>query len=108
MARRRNLQSVPDKPYPYLQCTAVQHVWEAVGPVPDAPRRRSSFGVSVTMRCMHCLGHRFDVFSRLTGDLLSRSYLPPDDYKQGKPTTKKQARVMWMDELDKDLMQDIG
>lgn len=93
--------------YPYVQCKALQHRWEAVGPVPNAPRRRSSFGTSVTMQCEHCTTYRFDVFSRLTGDLLSRSYQHPDEYKT-QVLTKKQWRVMWMDELPNNLLEGDG
>ena len=105
----RRLRPVPaNEPlhYAYTACRGpVRHHWDAVGPIPGY-RRRTTFGTLVTFRCETCGTLRFDIYSRLTGDLLGRNYDHPPDYKTDKlPATR--WRSMWLDELDGALMTDL-
>jgi hypothetical protein len=92
--------------YPYAACRGgPRHRWDVVGPIPGR-RRRATWGTEVVLRCDRCGTHRFDVRSRLTGDLLSRSYAHPEDYRtEWQPGATWTAQ--WLDELDNSLMLDI-
>lgn len=104
------LRAVPDQTntYPYSDCRGgTRHQMEVVGPIPGR-RRRSEWGTELVYRCHKCGTYRFDVISRLTADLLSRSYAHPDDYKwTGGPMEFKDWKLMWLDELDNALMLDL-
>lgn len=48
--------------------------------IPGDPTKRPSFGALITLRCERCGTVRYDIVSRLTGELLYRSYDSPDWY----------------------------
>ena len=107
-ARKPRLRAVNAEPlaYPYTACRGpIRHRWDAVGPLADRPRR-NRFGTLVTFRCETCGTLRFDVYSRLTGELLGRNYDHPSDYKTDKlPMTR--WRSMWLDEVDNALTVEL-
>jgi hypothetical protein len=103
MARRRNANLTNF--YPYTRCKVLRHAFEPVGPIPG-PRPRVSFGVLVTFRCEHCDGIRFDVVSRLTGDLLWRTYAMAEDYKTPHQTMAE-WRVEYLDQMDNNLLLNL-
>ena len=86
-----------------------RHDWDLVGPVADRRRPRRSFGTLVTFRCNHCGSLRFWVLSRLTGDLLSAWYVHSDEYREllDLGMSVKEWRAAWMDELDKELLENL-
>ena len=85
--------------YAYVTCRGpIRHRWDAVGPIADR-RRRTTFGTLVTFRCETCGTLRFDIYSRITGELLGRTYDHPADYKTDKIPNDR-WRAMWLDEVD--------
>ena len=101
---RPNLRAVDH--YDYVRCKVLRHSFEPVGPIAGHRRPRRSFGTLVTFRCEYCGGLRFDVLSRLTGDLLSRWYEMPDGYRTDRmPMTY--WRVALMDDLDNSYMENL-
>lgn len=86
-----------------------RHDWDAVGPVADRRRTRSSFGTLVTFRCTHCGSLRFWVLSRLTGQLLTSWYVHSDEYREllDLKLSVNEWRAAWMDELDSELLEDL-
>lgn len=103
-ANRTRLTAVTNT-YPYVRCHVLRHNFEAVGPIPGGPR--ATFGTLITFRCEHCATIRYDVVSRLTGDLLHRYYDHPDDYKTDHQTMP-QWRVQLMDEMDNALLRNLA
>lgn len=104
-ARARKLAAVPHTNfYPYVKCKVLRHQFDAVGPIPGG--RRNTFGTLITFRCDHCGTYRFDVVSRLTGDLLTRSYDHPDDYRT-ENQTMAEWRVQLMDQMDNALLLNL-
>ena len=77
-------------------------------PIPGDPNRRPSFGSLITYRCELCGVLRYDTVSRLTGDLLTRSYDPPEWYTAANEARHDPAwwRATWWDQLDTALFLD--
>jgi len=67
--------------YPYVECRALGHSWDFVGPNATRRKRAVPFGESVTLRCMRCDMERWDIVTRETRELLARHYDQPPDYK---------------------------
>ena len=69
----------------YAACRGpIRHRWDLV---PSSVEDRPQFGTLALFRCDNCGTYRRDIFSRVTGDLLARSYLHPDGYSDvGKHT----------------------
>lgn len=72
---------------PYLKCRVLGHAWDEI-PV----TKRPEFGVYMWFRCERCSTLRYDIVNQFNGDLLSRSYQKPSDYKREK-TSFKDLRV---------------
>jgi hypothetical protein len=105
----RKLAAVPNDAinrYPYVKCKVFRHKFEPVGPIPGRSRAKQ-FGTLITLRCDECGGLRFDVVSRLTGDLLYRWYELADDYKTP-AETMAHWRVVLMDDLDNRMLVDLS
>jgi hypothetical protein len=113
MAPRRRLSSTTTalKRRGAITCKSpYRHDWDAVGPVPNRRRTRSAFGTLVSFRCTHCGSFRFWVLSRLTGELLSSWYSHSDEYRRllDLKLSVNEWRAAWMDELDKELLEDLA
>jgi hypothetical protein len=91
--------------YPYVRCHVLRHNFDAVGPIPGL-KRRAAFGTVLTFRCENCYTVRFDVVSRLTGELLGREYVHPDDYRTDQ-RSMAEWRALFMDEMDASLMLNL-
>jgi hypothetical protein len=87
-----------------------RHDWDLVGPVPNRRRTKASFGTLVSFRCTHCGSYRFWILSRLTGEKLSGWYSPSPEYREllDLGLSVNEWRAAWMDELDKELLEDLG
>jgi len=85
--------------YAYVACRGpVRHKWDATAPPGQRP---TVFGTRVSFRCTECGTWRFDIFSRITGELLSRRYDHPDGYRwegEVKPTGNE-LRAMWGEQM---------
>jgi len=82
MASRRHPNLTADQRYEmaqaYVACRGpVRHRWDVI---PSSPDDRPLFGTLLLLRCDNCGTYRRDIFSRVTGDLLARSYDHPDGY----------------------------
>lgn len=97
MSTRRN----PNLSYDQRQELAVQyaacrgpirHRWDII---PSSPADRPSFGTLMLLRCDNCMTMRRDVFSRTSGDLLSRQYIYPDGYLDVEPLTTAERRALF-------------
>jgi hypothetical protein len=78
---------------PYLTCHAFRHDWEEVS-VLKAPQ----FGVACDYRCTNCTGIKREIFSRMSGVLISRYYVLPKDYRGPVGTTKADYRKDWLEQ----------
>jgi hypothetical protein len=84
----------------YLRCKANQHAFPEDGSIPLSYRR--GLGLRMDLKCMYCPTIRIDVISRATGDVVTRRYWRPDDYKDTHPYTKSDYRRMWVADLCKE------
>jgi hypothetical protein len=66
----------------YLDCRTIAHMWYEIeydeGGVRHLTPTRSV--VVLTFRCQRCTMRRYDVWSKVTGDLVHRSYRQPAEY----------------------------
>lgn len=89
------------------RCRAARsHRMDPIPPVPGAPRPR--FGSLITYRCDLCGTIRFDVVSRLTGEVLYRTYDQPDWYAQANNDRHEPGwwRATWFSTLGPDYFLD--
>lgn len=77
-------------------------------PIPSDGSRRPRFGSLITFRCLRCGTLRYDVVSRLTGEIMSRSYDAPAWYTAANEDKHDPAwwRAVWFDTLDPSLFLD--
>ena len=70
--------------------------------IPGDPTRRPMFGQLLTYRCEVCGTLRYDVVQRRSGEVLSRSYDPPEWYTAANETREDPAwwRAKWWEQLD--------
>ena len=78
----------------FVQCHALQHRWEPI-PVTTPP----SFGAAIDLRCETCHTVRRDIFSRITGQMLGRSYDYPEDYHDYQRHDKAWWRAWFAEQL---------
>lgn len=104
--RRQTNPNLRANGYEYVRCKALPHAWDPVGPIADRRKTRRTFGALQTFRCEHCGSLRFDVVSRLTGDLLYRWYEHQDGYSTERHP-KSYWRVAYMDEMDSGLLEQL-
>ena len=73
--------------------------------IPGDASRRPMFGVLMTFRCELCGTIRYDNVQRRTGELLGRSYDPPDWYRAANEGREEPAwwRAKWWESLDDSL-----
>lgn len=74
-------EAAMDQRTEYLMCrrSVCGHPWE---PYQDGTLSTPSFGFRFSLRCTRCGTQRHDLRG-FRGELLSRSYVYPDDYKMG-------------------------
>ena len=65
-----------EKRMEYQRCHAIGHRWENI-PVTRPP----AFGSAIDLRCENCTTIRRDIFSRISGVLITRYYVYPQDYR---------------------------
>lgn len=83
----------------YLRCRALRsHAWDLI-PAGQHSRGSSLGGVVMLLRCVSCGTERADVFSPVTGDLMSRGYDYPPDYRDVEKHNIGWWRAQWW-ELD--------
>lgn len=73
--------------------------------IPGDPKRRPWIGVLMTYRCELCGTLRYDTVQRRTGEIISRSYDPPDWYVAANEGREEPAwwRAKWWENLPDDL-----
>jgi hypothetical protein len=76
--------------------------------VPSDPGHRPLFGTLITYRCEVCGTIRRDIVQRRTGDILSRSYDPPEWYTAANESREDPSwwRAKWWESLPEDLFLD--
>lgn len=86
-----------EKVLEYIACRGpIRHRWDII---PSSPAQRPGFGTLVLLRCESCGTLRYDIFSRVTGDLLTRWYDYPDGYQDAERHTSSWWRLAWVQEL---------
>jgi hypothetical protein len=84
--------SVADLHYTYVQCRALLHAWEELpydGEAPHRWRNATRSTAVLLFRCTRCGTKRYDVWSRVTGDLVERAYRTPEGYSLPKGKGRK-------------------
>jgi hypothetical protein len=71
--------------------------------IPGDPDRRPAFGTLITYRCENCGTIRYDTVSRITGELVTRSYDTPDWYRAANEEVMPISwwRATWFETLDR-------
>jgi hypothetical protein len=76
----------------YVECRALLHAWEELpydGEAPHRWRTATRSTVVLLFRCWRCGTKRYDVWSRVTGDLVERAYRTPEGYSLPKGKGRK-------------------
>jgi hypothetical protein len=84
--------SVTDLNYTYVQCRALLHAWDELpydGAAPTRWRNSTRSTAILLFRCIRCGTKRYDVWSRVTGDLIERAYRTPEGYSLPKGKGRK-------------------
>lgn len=92
-------------PEDFARCRAMRHRFDPV--IAPLRRRRNMFGQLIIFRCDYCATLRFDVVSRLTGQLLGRHYEHPLGYKDTGHHDAAYWRSSYWDTLDKEYFTDL-
>lgn len=79
--------------YAFAACRGpIRHRWDLI---PASMDKRPSFGTLALFRCETCGTERHDIFSRTTGELLSRFYDYPRGYSLEDAPTSAELRALW-------------
>lgn len=83
--------TVADLTLEYVECRALLHAWEDLPYDGEAPPfwRLTRSVVILLFRCTRCGTKRYDVWSRVTGDLVDRVYRTPEGYSLPKGRGRK-------------------
>ena len=86
------MTTLTELPFEYVQCRLLIHAWSEIPLDNDGPRKwryseRST--KSFLFRCDRCGTKRYDVYSRVTGDLVDRAYRAPEGYALPKGRGRK-------------------
>ncbi len=76
----------------YIECRALLHAWEEIpydGNAPYRWRAATRSTIVLQFRCLRCSTNRYDVWSRVTGDLVERAYRTPNGYSLPKGKGRK-------------------
>lgn len=80
--------------YPYVTCRTFGHRWE-----PSVIKKREVYGRRVVLECDRCGTIRMDGVA-VTGQVITRSYSQPDDYRltRAQTPTRQEFRKKWLRE----------
>jgi len=84
--------SLKDQYAEWIECRALLHAWEEVpydGLAPQRWRAATRSTAVLEFRCTRCGTKRYDVWSRVTGDLVERTYHTPEGYALPKGAGRK-------------------
>lgn len=70
--------SLSDLHSSFIRCRSYGHAWDDFYP---SMATDPSWGVRESLLCARCTTERHDFVSRITGEVITRYYLYPDDYK---------------------------
>lgn len=76
----------------YIECRALLHAWDELpydGEAPYRWRAATRSTVVLLFRCERCGTKRYDVWSKVTGDLVERAYRTPEGYALPKGKGRK-------------------
>jgi len=76
----------------WVECRALLHSWEEIpydGEAPHRWRKATRSTAILLFRCTRCGTKRYDVWSRVTGDLIERAYRTPEGYSLPKGRGRK-------------------
>ena len=67
----------------WIECRTLLHAWEQIpddGAAPARWRTATRSTAILLFRCLRCGTKRYDVWSKVTGDLVERAYRTPEGY----------------------------
>ena len=75
----------------YVECRALLHAWEDIPLDDDGPRKWKNTRSTLILcfRCERCGTKRYDIWSRVTGDLVDRAYRTVEGYSLPKGMGRK-------------------
>lgn len=76
----------------WIECRTLLHAWEEIpydGLAPQRWRQATRSTIVLQFRCLRCGTIRYDVWSRVTGDLVERTYHTPEGYALPKGKGRK-------------------
>jgi len=77
----------------YAACRGpLRHRWDLIV---ASKEQRPSFGTLALFRCERCMTLRHDIFSRITGELISRYYEHPAHYRDAGGRSSSEYRAIW-------------
>ena len=86
------MSALTDLPFEYVQCRLLIHAWDEI-PMDDLGPKKWRYSQRSTaiflFRCVRCGTKRYDVYSRVTGDLIDRAYRAPEGYALPKGRGRK-------------------
>lgn len=94
-SRRPNLtqEQLDEYAAMYAACRGpLRHSWELIV---ASKEQKPSFGTLALFRCVRCTTERHDIFSRITGELLVRWYVHPENYREAGGHTAAEYRAIW-------------
>jgi hypothetical protein len=84
----------------YMSCRLVGHTWRIVAD--DDHDYEPMYGLwSLVLRCSNCEAERRDAFN-IHGDVMSRQYIHPHDYKSAERVYRPEVRRMWITSKNKE------
>jgi hypothetical protein len=102
---RSQVADLLDLPYvEYVECRALMHAWEEIPNDGLVPRKWVSTRSTAILlfRCTRCGTKRYDIWSRVTGDLVDRAYRTPEGYSLPKGKGRKVlVRKAYLQMLDR-------
>jgi hypothetical protein len=81
-----------DLEWEYVECRTLLHAWDEIsydGQAPVRWRTATRSTVVLQFRCIRCGTIRYDVWSKVTGDLIERTYHTPEGYALPKGKGRK-------------------
>jgi hypothetical protein len=76
----------------WIECRTLLHAWEEIPYDDEAPhrwRQATRSTIVLQFRCLRCGTIRYDVWSRVIGDLVERAYRTPEGYSLPKGKGRK-------------------
>lgn len=80
----------------FIACRTLRHAWDVIG----AGDRKPEFGTMVCLRCIRCGTLRYDRYSRISGERLSKpAYVWPDGYRDADGHAQSWWRAAWAENI---------